>query len=105
MGPPTNPVRFSTHHPWFVEGSLRVSKRSPDGDEILLYRVKSGGACALTTMALLGEAAHAATGTVETDALLWTIPRDVFVMLVLESASFFVSPCSATHVRSDGARR
>jgi CRP/FNR family transcriptional regulator, anaerobic regulatory protein len=91
-----------THHPWLVEGSLRVSKRGPDGDEILLYHVTTGGACALTVMALLGEASHAATGTVETDALLYTIPRDVFVALVLESAAFRVFVFSAlTHRMSD----
>lgn len=88
-----------THHPWFVEGSVRVSRRGPDGDEILLYRVKTGGVCALTTVALLGEAPHAATGTVETDALLCTIPRDVFVMLVLGSASFRVSVFSTLSQR------
>jgi CRP/FNR family transcriptional regulator, anaerobic regulatory protein len=88
-----------THHPWFVEGALRVSKRGPDGDEILLYRVETGGACALTTIALLGEARHAATGTVEADALLCTIPRDVFVMLVLGSAPFRVSVFSTLSQR------
>jgi len=88
-----------THHPWFIEGSLRVSKRGPDGDEILLYRLKSGGACALTTVALLGGAPHSATGTVEADALLFTIPRDVFVTLVLESAPFRVSVFSTLSQR------
>jgi len=41
-------------------------------------------------MALLGEASHAATGTAETDVLLYTIPRGVFLELVLESAAFRV---------------
>ncbi len=75
-------------HPWLMDGVLRVSKGGPDGDEILLYHVAAGGACALTTMALLGDAPHAATGTAETDVLVYAIPRALFVSLVLQSTAF-----------------
>jgi CRP/FNR family transcriptional regulator len=84
-----------TSHPWLVEGTLRVSKSGPAGDEILLYHVPAGGVCVLTVMALLGKAPHAATGTAETDSLVYAIPRDLFLALVLESEAFRISVFSA----------
>jgi CRP/FNR family transcriptional regulator len=84
-----------TSHPWLVEGVLRVSKSGPAGDSILLYHVATGGTCALTTMALLGKAPHAATGTAETDVVVYAVPRDLFVALVLESEAYRVFVFSA----------
>ena len=84
-----------SHCPLLVEGSLRVSKRGPAGDEILLYHVNPGETCALTVVALLGGAPYSATGTVETGALLYAIPRVVFLDLVLGSSPFRVFVFSA----------
>jgi CRP/FNR family transcriptional regulator len=77
-----------THLPLLIAGSVRVSKRGPDGDEILLYHLRAGDTCALSTAALLGEAPYAATGTVETNVVLGAVPRAVFLTWVLESPPF-----------------
>ena len=50
---------------------------------------------ARTVMALLGEAPHAATGTAETDSLVYAIPRDLFFALVLEAEAFRIFVFSA----------
>jgi CRP/FNR family transcriptional regulator len=75
-------------YPFFIEGRVRVSKRGPDGNEILLYHVNPGGTCALSVAVLLGGASYSATGILETDALLYAIPRDMFLELIVESQTF-----------------
>jgi CRP/FNR family transcriptional regulator, anaerobic regulatory protein len=75
-------------HPFFIEGRVRVWKRGSDGDEILLYEVSPGETCALSVVGLLGGTTYSATGTVETDALLYVIPRETFLDLVLECPAF-----------------
>lgn len=77
-----------THLPLLIDGSVRVSKRGPNGEEIFLYHVRAGDTCALSTAALLGEAPYAATGTVETSAVLGVVPRPVFLTWVLKSPPF-----------------
>jgi CRP/FNR family transcriptional regulator len=86
-------------HPFFIEGRVRVTKRGPEGDEIFLYDVSPGGICALSVVALLGEASYSATGTVETDALIYAIPRDMILELVLESPAFRIFVFSALSQR------
>ena len=88
-----------TRQPFLVEGRVRVSKRGPNGDGILLYHLDPGGTCALTVAALLGGTSYAATGTVEADALLYTIPRDMFLELILGSPAFRLFVFSALSQR------
>src|SRR5512141_3110691 len=42
-----------THYPLLLEGIIRASKSSPDGHEILLYRLNPGESCVITVVALL----------------------------------------------------
>lgn len=77
-----------THLPLLIDGSVRVSKRGPNGDELLLYHLRAGDICALSAAALLGEARYAATGAAETNVVLGTVPRQVFLGWVLESPPF-----------------
>jgi CRP/FNR family transcriptional regulator, anaerobic regulatory protein len=77
-----------THLPLLIDGSVRVSKRGPNGDEILLYHVRAGDICALSTAALLGDAPYAATGTVETNVVLGAVPRALFLTWVMKSPPF-----------------
>ena len=77
-----------THYPLLVEGVIRASKCSPDGHEILLYRLNPGESCVITVIALLGGTAYPAVGTAETRLTLFAIPRDLFVDLVLKTAAF-----------------
>jgi CRP/FNR family transcriptional regulator, anaerobic regulatory protein len=79
-----------THYPLLIEGSIRASKFSPDGHEILLYRLNPGESCVITVVALLGEASYPAIGTAETKLSLFGVPRSVFLEIVLESPAFRV---------------
>jgi CRP/FNR family transcriptional regulator len=79
-----------THYPLLIEGIIRASKSSPDGHEILLYRLNPGESCVITVVALLGETSYPAIGTAETKLSLFGVPRNVFVELVLKSPAFRV---------------
>lgn len=79
-----------THYPLLIEGIIRASKSSPDGHEILLYRLNPGESCVITVVALLGETSYPAIGTAETKLFLFGVPRSVFVDLVLKSPPFRV---------------
>jgi len=77
-------------YPLLVEGTIRVSKISPDGHEILLYRLNPGESCVITVVTLLGEVPYPAIGTAETELVLYAVPRSVFLEIVLESPPFRV---------------
>jgi CRP/FNR family transcriptional regulator, anaerobic regulatory protein len=77
-----------THYPLLVDGVIRASKFSPDGHEILLYRLNPGESCVITVVALLGETAYPAVGTAETKLTLFALPRIQLVELVLKSTPF-----------------
>jgi len=76
------------HYPMLIEGIVRVSKSSPDGREILLYRLNPGESCVITVVALLGETSYPAVGMAETEISLFGIPRIVFQEMVLKSPAF-----------------
>jgi CRP/FNR family transcriptional regulator len=71
-----------------LEGSVRVQMIADTGRQIVLYRVRRGESCVLTTAALLGEEAYAAEGVVETPTAAVTVPRPVFDELVATSDVF-----------------
>jgi CRP/FNR family transcriptional regulator len=77
-------------YPLLVEGAIRATKCSPDGHEILLYRLNPGESCVITVVALLGASPYPAIGTAETDLTLFSVPRDLFLELILKSSAFRV---------------
>ena len=79
-----------THYPLLIEGMIRVSKSSPEGHEILLYRLHPGESCVITVVALLGETGYPAIGTAETQLSLFDVPRRLFLEMVLNSPAFRV---------------
>jgi CRP/FNR family transcriptional regulator len=78
----------ATAYPLLLEGVVRVSKPSPDGREVLLYRLRPGECCLITAAALLGETTFPAAGSAETEVLAYGLPRQVFTGLLLESPGF-----------------
>jgi CRP/FNR family transcriptional regulator len=80
-----------THFPLLVNGIIRASKRSPDGHEILLYRLHPGDCCVITTTSLLGETPYPAMAQVEEDVTVFGIPRDLFLDLILGTPDFRLS--------------
>ena len=68
-----------TYYPLLIEGTIRASKVSPEGHEILLYRLNPGESCVITVVTLLGEVSYPAIGTAETELVLFAVPRSVFL--------------------------
>ena len=82
--------RPCTHYPLLVEGIIRATKVSPDGQEILLYRLNPGESCVITVVALLGETPYPAAAVAETRLSLYGLPRSLFLELILKSPPFRV---------------
>lgn len=70
------------------DGSIRVAMTADTGREILLYRVRPGESCVLTTSCLLGDEAYAAEGTTETDVEGILLPAASFRALLARSEPF-----------------
>jgi CRP/FNR family transcriptional regulator len=71
-----------------IEGLTRVFKMSDTGKEILLYRVRDGGTCILTTQCLLTGGNFPAESIAEKRTQLAAIPAGAFRQLMQESAAF-----------------
>jgi len=71
-----------------LDGSVRVQMIADTGREIVLYRVRHGESCVLTTAALVGDEAYAAEGVVEVPTAAVTVPRPVFDELLAVSDVF-----------------
>jgi CRP/FNR family transcriptional regulator, anaerobic regulatory protein len=74
--------------PLVLEGSVRVSKSSPGGREIVLYRVSPGEGCILSGGCLLGQNDYAARGLAESDVTLLKISPAQFQDLILQVPAF-----------------
>jgi CRP/FNR family transcriptional regulator len=74
--------------PLVLEGSVRVTKTSASGREIVLYRVSPGEACILSGGCLLSETEYAARGVAESDVRLLHIPPRWFQDLILHHPPF-----------------
>ena len=77
-------------YPMLIDGVIRATKNSPEGHEILLYRLNPGETCVITVVALLGGTPYPARAAAETDLTLYGVPRDVFVEMILKSPPFRV---------------
>jgi CRP/FNR family transcriptional regulator len=61
-----------------TEGAVRVHLLTASGREVLLYRVRPGGGCILTTACLLGGNAYPAEGIAESPTTALAIPEPEF---------------------------
>lgn len=71
-----------------LDGVVRVQQRSDTGREVILYRVRTGESCVLTTACMLAFEDYSAEGIAETDATAVAIPRDIFDELTATSRAF-----------------
>jgi CRP/FNR family transcriptional regulator len=71
-----------------LAGSVRVQMIADTGREIVLYRVRRGESCVLTTACLLGEEAYSAEGVVEEPTVGVAVPAPVFDDLIARSDAF-----------------
>ena len=74
--------------PLLLEGSVRVSKTSPNGREIQLYRVEPGQGCILSGGCLLGQTDYSASAVAEQDVVLISVPPALFHELMLQFEPF-----------------
>jgi len=74
--------------PLVLRGCVKVSKSSPNGREIVLYRVEPGEGCVMSGGCLLGNGDYTATATAEGEVDLLAMPSPLFQSLILESAGF-----------------
>lgn len=77
--------------PFFLlveRGTVRVVRTSADGREVVLYRVRAGESCILTTAAVLGDAAWSADAFADTDVDALALPAERMFALLAESAEF-----------------
>lgn len=93
MDLPPGAVVFSPGSPCGVyllvlDGSIRVQMIADTGREIVLYRVRRGESCVLTTACLLGEEVYAAEGVVEEPTVGVAVPAPVFDELMGRSDAF-----------------
>jgi CRP/FNR family transcriptional regulator len=71
-----------------LEGQVRVQLSSEGGREVVLYRVKPGGTCALTTSCLIGKEEYPAEAVIEEDITALMIPDRDFRQALLDSEVF-----------------
>lgn len=71
-----------------LKGSVKVFSRAENGREIILYRVKDGESCTLTTACLFARNQYPAEGITETEVTALMIPRHVFNQGLAESEDF-----------------
>lgn len=70
------------------DGSVRVSRASPDGRELLLYRVLPGETCVLTVSCLLGRGHYPARGVAEAEVRGLLLPTPLFERLLDTEPAF-----------------
>ena len=90
---PAGTVLFDAHQPCrgfplLLQGAVRVFKSTPNGREILLYRVEPGDGCVLSGGCLLGHVDYAATGIAEDEVVLLLVAPDMFQELLLAHEPF-----------------
>ena len=71
-----------------LSGSIRVQKIAENGREIVLYRVKPGETCILTTSCALSSDQYPAEGITENEVRAVSIPMERFETLLTQSAAF-----------------
>jgi CRP/FNR family transcriptional regulator len=76
------------HYLVVTRGSVKVFARSSEGREVVLYRVRAGEMCTLTTSCLLGHAKYPAEAITETDVRAKVLDAAEFERALDESAAF-----------------
>ncbi len=71
-----------------IEGRIRVQQLAASGREIVLYRVKAGESCVLTTSCLMASNDYPAQGITETDVRAVMIPASSFNKALTQSEGF-----------------
>jgi len=94
------PGKTPDHLLLLLEGVVRVQQVSENGREIVLYRIRAGESCVMTSVCMLAVENYSAQGIAETDAQAVAIPLKIFDELVGKSADFrrFVFTAYSTRI-------
>lgn len=71
-----------------ISGALKVQKITPDGHEIVLYRVDKGEECTLTSTCLLGGHYYPAEAVAESESEVLLLSRSHFFQLLEQQPLF-----------------
>jgi CRP/FNR family transcriptional regulator len=71
-----------------ISGCLNVQKVTPDGHEMVLYRVEAGQECNLATTCLLGGDYYPAESVAEVESEVLLLPRSAFFQLLERQSQF-----------------
>ncbi|MCQ8127044.1 Crp/Fnr family transcriptional regulator [Methylomonas rivi] len=82
------PGKICENYLLMLSGSVKAQIISADGREVLLYHVRAGDSCVLTTSCLLGDNRYPAEGFTETEVKAFAIPAPVFHRCLGYSAFF-----------------
>lgn len=82
------PGKTPDHLLLLLDGTVRVQQLAESGREIVLYRVRAGESCVMTSACMLAFKNYSAQGIAETDAQAVAIPLAIFDQLAGESADF-----------------
>jgi CRP/FNR family transcriptional regulator len=61
-----------------LKGTSRIHKKSVDGNEVVLYRIKAGEACGLSMSSILTGSPCQANASAETETVIVSIPKSNF---------------------------
>lgn len=83
-----------------LDGTVRVQQLSEGGREIVLYRIRAGESCVLTSACMFAFESDSAQGIAETNAEAVAIPLKVFDQLISKSDDFrrFVFTAYSTRI-------
>lgn len=82
------PQSFAVHYPFLIEGAARVLKVGSTSRDTLLYRLRAGEHCLLSSSGLLARWRFAARVVAETDLRAVLIPGALFRALVSDCPEF-----------------
>ena len=71
-----------------LEGAVKVQIMSENGREVLLYHVRSGDSCVLTTSCMLSGDCYPAEGIAEGDVTAFAMPSHAFYRCIEQSPFF-----------------
>lgn len=71
-----------------ISGSLKIQRPTPEGHELVLYRVDAGQECHLASACLLGGERYSATAVAEEASEVLIIPRSDFFQLLEQQPDF-----------------
>lgn len=74
--------------PLLLDGCIKVVKQAASGRELMLYRVRPGGSCIISSSCLLGHTDYNARGIAETPLTLLALPVGEFSRMLVELPAF-----------------